>query len=139
MSTYFPDQPDLRPVIGGYKLREEFIYCKGEHLIRVPKDYLCDGASVPRIVWTFSGLTPDGLIRAAALIHDYLYEKKGIIPTNSTISNTKYSKRDCDILFKEIMQESGVPWFATQKAFYAVKVFGWTYWARNKYPIVFNE
>ena len=34
--------------------------------ILIPKGFVYDGASVPRLVWTLSGILPDGLIRAAA-------------------------------------------------------------------------
>lgn len=145
MTTYFPDQPDMRPVITGYKLMDTFKYDEfhvykikkdKSVYVEVPKDYLSDGASVPRIVWSISGLTPDGLIRAAALIHDYLYEHKGEIFVNA--EKVTYSKKEIDILFKEIMIKSGVPWIRAQAAYFAVRSFGWTYWALKK-PIAYNE
>jgi len=36
-----------------------------------------DGATVPRWFWSLSGISRDGIHRAAALVHDYLYSVKG--------------------------------------------------------------
>ena len=61
----------------GYKLVETYSYSwtmpdRLRRAITIPKGFTYDGASVPRLVWTLSGITPDGLIRAAALVHDFI-------------------------------------------------------------------
>lgn len=50
------------------------------HRLLVPKGNISDGASIPRMFWGLIGLRPDGLIRAGALIHDYLYAYEGALP-----------------------------------------------------------
>jgi hypothetical protein len=82
--------PDERPgaKVGDYELKEEFSVTwtvwegntRRSYRIRVPKGVRTDIASVPRLVWTLSGLTPDGLYRNAALIHDIIYMWCGEFP-----------------------------------------------------------
>jgi hypothetical protein len=62
-------QPDIEPIQGGkYKLREDYSYeteiTPGRFVkISINKGFEYDGASVPRITWSLSGLRPDGLLR----------------------------------------------------------------------------
>src|SRR5690606_37335397 len=53
------------------------------HRITVPAGFEHDGASVPRLLWTLSGAAPDGLHRAAALVHDFNYRHRGRLPRGS--------------------------------------------------------
>lgn len=71
-----------------YELVEEYTYywmdAKGRiNRIVVPKGTKTDGASVPQFAWSISGIRPDGLIRAAALIHDWIYNNRGNLPDGS--------------------------------------------------------
>jgi hypothetical protein len=125
-----------------YRLVEDYTYAwtKGEfdYRITVPTGFTYDGASVPRVAWTVSGIRPDGLIRAAALIHDWIYNFKGLLPEGShefldaegrwqTVYG-RWSREDTDRLFGRIMRESGVPKFKRRMAYRAVRLFGWLYW-----------
>lgn len=126
----------------GYKLVENYPYAwhtKGlNRVITVPEGFVYDGASVPRIVWTISGITPDGLIRAAALVHDFIYHHNGKLPKNSygaiiegvyvDFSMNKWSRNDADRLFARIMRESGVPMVKRRAAYLAVRAFGFMSW-----------
>lgn len=86
-------QPLIIPIDGepyglnkyrAYELVEDYTYywkIDGTHYrIHIPAGFKYDGASVPRFVWSIIGLLPDGLGRAAALVHDYLYVHKGALP-----------------------------------------------------------
>lgn len=71
-----------------YELVEEYTYYWKDdegviNRITVPKGIKTDGATVPRFVWTFTGIRPDGLIRAAALVHDWIYVTDGNPPEGS--------------------------------------------------------
>lgn len=119
----FPEQPDIRPISNGvYRLKVPYLYETPEHYIIVPEGFLHDGASVPRLFWTISGLTPDGLHRAASLIHDYLYENFG------KTKHRLYSRKECDQIFKDIMKKSGVNSYRVKIAYFAVRIGGWTFW-----------
>ena len=43
----------------------------------VPKGYIWDGASVPRIAWSIVGITPFGAADGTSLTHDALYRAMG--------------------------------------------------------------
>ena len=115
--------PDLRPIKRGrYKLHgnytvkvideDKFIY-----YVTVPDGFVNDGASVPRIFWTISGLTRDGLIRAGALIHDWLYRRNGKLETLTI------SRKDSDKIFYDLMRAAGISGYRAWIAYKAVRVF----------------
>lgn len=112
--------------------------------IAIKAGYRFDGASVPRFFWTLTGLTPDGLIRAAALPHDLIYEHKGIMPAGSyqyssrlngedpwRDTNTRISRREADQLFLQIMKETGMSSIRRKIAFIGVRVGGGKDWNDN--------
>lgn len=106
--------------------------------ICIPAGYRYDGASVPRKAWTISGLTPDGLIRGAATIHDFIYDHRGNMPEGSCHAvfdggwrpapDIVFTRKDADLLFLQIMRESGVASHRCWMAFMAVRLFGGTFW-----------
>jgi hypothetical protein len=126
-----------------YQLVEDYTYDwkhtdRLHRIITVPRGFVCDGASVPRLVWTLSGITPDGLIRAAALVHDYIYRHKGKLPRNTygvlrdgvyeDISENIWTREDADKLFARIMREAGVPKIKRRAAYLGVRTGGWASW-----------
>lgn len=128
----------------GYKLYEPYTYIWAHNGIRykitVPKGFEYDGASVPRICWSLTGIRPDGLIRAAATIHDFLYEHQGQLPAESFLSTTKFmgsemkpvnktwSRKQSDQLFARLLREKGVSKIRRRLAYIAVRVFGGFAW-----------
>jgi hypothetical protein len=59
--------------VNTYELMESLkVELSDKTIINIPKGYVWDLSSVPRIFWTF--LAPDGDFQLAALIHDYCYE-----------------------------------------------------------------
>lgn len=107
-------QPVLIPIEGGYTLRQLYRYewlgpDLVEYRIVVPKGLRptrepWDGASTPRLLWFF--LSPDGLHRGAALVHDLIYclggELAGYQESRSSGPwaevNAKWSRKDADRL-----------------------------------------
>lgn len=87
---------------------------------KVKKGFVYDGASVPRIVWTF--MPPDGLHREGALIHDWCYVHHGVL------KNITITKEDSDKLFYEYMIEDGVGKYRAWIAYKAVSLFGHDAW-----------
>lgn len=107
--------------------------------IFIPAGFKYDGASVPRIVWSLVGLRPDGLLRAAALVHDWIYEHKGVLPEGSyqiksagqwINLDTQFARKDADKMFKKIMREAGVKRVRRRLAYRAVRLGGWLPWNR---------
>ena len=138
-------QPLNRPVGERlYELAESWHYewfaedAREWRRISIPAGYRYDGASVPRKAWTLSGLTPDGLIRGAATIHDFIYDHRGDMPLGScewaagdrwaVAPDVNFTRKEADKLFLQIMRESGVPERKCIMAYAAVRAFGWTFW-----------
>ncbi len=137
-------QPDSRPIKGGYELYEAYDYRWEHHGVRyslvVPRGFRYDGASVPRIVWTLTGILPDGLIRAGALIHDWLYANGGSLPFLSfsmhvpkpggweDMPSAKWSRKAADRMFGRLLREAGVSRRRRRAAYLAVRAFGWWPW-----------
>lgn len=70
--------------------------------VYVPKGFLSDGATVPRIFW---GLIPPwGIYGNAAIVHDYLCKHKEIIKDGVRI---KISNAEIDKIFFNAMTVSG--------------------------------
>lgn len=125
-----------------YRLERTYSYIWKEqdldHKIIVPKGFVFDGASAPIWTWSFTGIRPDGLSRAASLVHDYLYSVGGHLQkSNHKVRpldkrwrgrNIKYTRKQCDIIFLNILRESGVALHKCHMMYYAVKLFGEKRW-----------
>lgn len=138
-------QPNISPIADGvYQLVETYTYqwkSKGTTWkIIIPKGYKSDGCSVPRIAWTLSGITPDGLIRSAAILHDWLYDHAGRLPHGSfkrlengvwiDTHTTFWKRKEADQFFANVMKASGVSKFKRRIAYLAVRMGGWTGWKK---------
>lgn len=84
IATIHPDdQPDLVPVrdrlLGRtwYRVRQRWEWVYGPITIIAERGYRVDAASVPRLLWTLTGYTPDGSHRAASLAHDVACDNLG--------------------------------------------------------------
>ena len=75
----------------------------GHQKVIVPQGYLTDGASVPRIFWSF--FPPWGRYGQAAVLHDWLCEYLGYWDGNNW---TKISRKECDNMLNDAMKELGV-------------------------------
>lgn len=118
-------QPDIRPVKENgdlYELQEDYTY----HGITVPKGFRYDGASVPRLALTPFGFQRDGIHRAAALVHDWMYAKRGRIEEHN-----RYSREDADRIFREMLIGSGVKNWHVAIAYAFVRAFGWIVWYKR--------
>jgi len=96
-----------------WKTNSEVTYTSDDgDTVLVPKGFIMDGASIPKIFWPFVGHPYMGNYARAALVHDYLY-----------VSH-KLTKEKADLIFLDIMKIDGVkPWRRTVM-YYAVKWFG---------------
>ena len=108
----------LDPISNGKAiLLEEYVYEINGYLIRVPKSFITDGASVPHsLQWLYN---PYGKYINAAVVHDYLY---------SVYNNTGINRTLSDKIFRHIMKETGIDSRIVRKFYAAVKYFGATSW-----------
>ena len=63
-----------------WRLARELVYetADGRTLVGVPRRFVTDFASIPRLLWTLVG-DPAGPWAPAAVVHDYLY-RTGLVP-----------------------------------------------------------
>ena len=115
-----------------YRLEEQYqLNFDGYSRIVVPKGFVYDGASVPTgFYWI---LKRDGLCRAAALIHDFIYKHKGMncVQTLNRKRNFVYKEVDrkfADDLFYDLLLLAGVKKWKAKTAYRAVRMFGWYSW-----------
>ncbi len=105
--------------------------------ITIPKGFVTDGASIPRFCWSLTGLIPTGVHMGAAVVHDWLYQRRGFVNEGAlevvfrdfnTPINEQWTRADCDRMFRRIMQTAGeTPW-KTQAMYWAVRLFGGAAW-----------
>lgn len=142
-------QPDITPIAETrYKLREDYTY-EYKHdgtlyRLTVPKGFKYDGSSVPWFLW-WTGLRPDGLVRAAACLHDWLYSMSNDYPTPGNRDSHYYyiryhkggewipqskpwTRKQADKLFARAMREAGYAKWKRRAAYIAVRLFGWVPW-----------
>lgn len=109
-----------------FTLVEGFRYQTGGEFgrisIHVPKGYITDFASIPRIFWSI--LPPHGPWGKAAVIHDYLYK---------LVRKNKFDRGVADAIFKEAMTELNVHWINKWILYLSVRMFGWIF--AKKTPI----
>lgn len=93
-----------------------------------------DFASVPRIFWPV--IPPYGRHGFAAVIHDELYRVQG------RVGIPPLPRAECDRIFRDAMQSTGVRWTRRWVMWLAVRLFGWLPWhvggdwPRSLHPIV---
>ena len=104
--------------------------------LTVPRGFVHDGASVPRIVWSFVPPQPKD---RAAVFHDLLYQHGGELPEGCHERYVDrrwipvegaWSRRDADRLFCRMLREdpAGPGRIRRRLAFRAVQLFGRGSW-----------
>lgn len=82
--------------------------------ITVPKGFVTDFASVPRL--PFAYMIFGNIAQEEAVIHDYLYHKSGV------------SREDADAVFDEAMQVKGKWWWRRKLMWSGLRLFGWQFY-----------
>lgn len=105
-----------------YRVNEAFVYFRTDNtqiLIEIPKGFVTDFASVPRIFWSI--LPPFGTYSKACVLHDYLCT---LNKTNSVDNNgIKYTRKECDLIFLEAMEAVQVKKIVRYTLYYAVRLY----------------
>lgn len=102
---------DLQFIDGrNWRLLLPYVYSGQRWKGVVPRHFITDFASVPRIFWNV--LPPTGPYGPAAVIHDYLYRTASVL------------RADADWTFREAMERCGVGWFTRQTMYLAVRSCG---------------
>lgn len=127
-------QPDVRPVKESgelYKLWADytfsFEYKNTTYKFKINQGFTYDGASVPKFAWTLIGLLPDGIHRPAALIHDFMYTRRGMMMTDEGIP-FKYDREFADLFFYEALNFVGLKSWHSRLAYRVARLFGKKQW-----------
>lgn len=109
----------LKPFFDGihYRLEQEYWYEVNGYIIKVPKGFITDFASVPRAFWTI--FPPFGRYTPSAVVHDFLYSQYNETGINRTLA---------DRIFLCIMKELGVGIIKRNVMYRAVRMFGEMSW-----------
>lgn len=105
---------------GLWQLYTPLVYASAllRRTVSVPKDFITDFASVPRIpgIWWIAG----GMADEAAVIHDWMYNRK------------VGTRKIADKVFLEAMKASGVSFWRRYTMYAAVRALGWRYYGKGK-------
>lgn len=121
-----PEMTDilLKPIKGTKKqwvVAQDYIYRYNNKIYTVPKNFITDLASTPRILWPI--FPPSGRYTGAAVIHDYLYSNGYKIGV---------SRKKADEIFLGIMEEMGVPAWKRKTMYRAVRLFGGLHYRKGR-------
>ena len=88
--------------------------------LTIDRNFVFDGASIPRLCWTLIGVYPTHpKVQAAALVHDALY-------------GTHYSTRaQADRVFYRLCRNDGMSRIRAGIMWAALRSFGWLAWRRS--------
>lgn len=93
-------------------------------VIRVPKGFSFDGASIPQALWSL-GLDPfNPRFLHASCVHDWLYY-------THQIHSGELSRGQVDTLFGELLVKAGVDRVRVWSMVKAVRMFGGWYWPND--------
>lgn len=109
-----------------YEVVEDYTYQYGAYKITVPKGFVYDRASIPRIFWVL--VDKDSLSNVAPLFHDFLYRNGGRPPQNLVLPYRTFTREDTDNLFFELMTKCGVDNWRRKAAYEAVRNFSGFAW-----------
>ena len=98
-----------------YRLTKDLAYkTKCAEVITAPHGFVTNLASIPRVLKIFID-NDEGVIRDAAVIHDYLY---------STSCHMNITRKDADKVLMEAMQALGAGWLKRRTVYRSVRMFG---------------
>ena len=117
MSDKFPDEIHLidagmRGSSRIFRLAKRHRFISSRGVITAPENMITDGASVPRIFWSF--LDPFSSYFAAAITHDFLYSD----------GNHNFTRKESDEIFLEAMKEAKVSYVMRKLIYRSVRVGG---------------
>lgn len=104
-----------------WRVRIAFAYYtqRGE-IIKIPRGFITDLASIPRPFWSVIGSPGSGDYAQAAVVHDYLYVEQ------------TFTRKQSDKIFLEAMRDLRVGWLRRTVMYIAVRIGGRIPWENYK-------
>lgn len=90
-------------------------------VVTVPIGTTTDLASIPQAAWWLIGNDDPNIVEAATL-HDYLYQRDGVLPLCAL------KRSDCDMMLRDAMRECGAPYWKRAVVWAGVHVCGEHAW-----------
>jgi len=123
-----------------WEVMEDFYYLyEGRELV-IPKGFIFDGASIPRIFWTI--LSPTGLLLIPSMFHDYAYKYDYLWEVICGL-RVKYKegagKGAWDFLFYTLGQQINGVHFANLVAWGALTLGGWFAWLSKRKVVPYES
>jgi hypothetical protein len=112
-----------------YQVVEDYTYRFGNHSITAWREFTYDRASIPRVFWVL--IDKDSLSNVAPLFHDLLYRHEGELPNNRVSPYRKYTRKEADDLFYELMSRCGVSYPRRVAAYRAVRELAASSWKKR--------
>lgn len=91
-------------------------------MFMIPRGFESDGASVPRIFWRLVFPNSDSHATTAGICHDYIYR----------LQPEGWTREEADRMFLTFLIEFGANRWAANRAYEAVRLFGWLAWSENE-------
>ncbi|MCK5613311.1 DUF1353 domain-containing protein [Candidatus Pacearchaeota archaeon] len=116
-----------------WKLLEDYVIeIPGYGFIMVPAGFIFDGASIPRMFWTF--LSPTGLLFIPGIFHDYGYKYNKLFSWVGTgyMANSGYSRKFWDDMFLHIANHINGMAPVNKTAWAAVRAGAWNVWRKYR-------
>jgi len=108
---------------GEFVLLKPLIFSSlGAGIIEIPKGFITDFASVPKIVQLLPGFDVNGESRPAAVVHDYLYCVQSV------------DRNAADHILWEALADLGLNRILARMFWLGVRVGGWMYWNKRNSP-----
>lgn len=106
-------------VANTWKTAQPLVYKKGRLCIKVPKNFIFNFASVPRLFWNI--FSPNGgRYDRASCLHDWLY------------TTHMFKRSKCDKIFYWAMLDDRTPKWKAWLFYKAVRLGGWYAWNKIK-------
>jgi len=100
---------------------------KHDTQILIPKGFIFNGASIPKVFWIF--YNPVGILFIPSLPHDYVYQyHKILLLQDGDIINTPCDRKEIDLIFRAIAIEINRLHIASGLAYYILRLFGRVAW-----------
>ena len=101
--------------------------------IRVPKGFVTDLASVPRVFWAI--LPCFGTYTDGAVVHDMLYHHNGVVLFKEdgrvALNRVTLTRKECDDVLLEAMRDCHTPRWQQVVIYRAVRWFGGMAWRQD--------
>lgn len=98
---------------GKFELFSDYVYKTREYTIKVPKGFVTDYASVPKLLRII--ILPYGKHSGASVVHDWLY---------SSNCNLDINREKADKIFLEVLKEEKVNFLLRTFMYLVVRKFG---------------